>query len=133
MITPDDVKSYTSFRAVQERQNSQLEMDIVQAEADIFQFVGHEYTDREKYPLDAQGNVTLPLRTKLAFIKLAEYYALVNSDESIAKGVKSESIGDYSYTMKDGESGTLSLKSLLSQDVSSSTGKSGTRFRMVGI
>lgn len=33
---------------------------------------------------------------------MAQFFALINGDESIIKGYKSEKIGDYSYTLADG-------------------------------
>ncbi|KAF6603414.1 protein YqbG, partial [Bacillus sp. EKM417B] len=37
-----------------------------------------------------------------AVLKMAQFYALINSDESITKGYTSEKIGDYSYTLGNG-------------------------------
>lgn len=37
-------------------------------------------------------------------LKLSQFYALINGDESIIKGYTTEKIGDYSYTLGDGSS-----------------------------
>ena len=94
VITPVELRAYTSFDSVKARSDQQLTDDIIQAEADIFDYVHHEFPTNE-YP-------TVPVRVKLACKKLAEYYALSALDESAVKGYKSEKIGDYSYTMADG-------------------------------
>lgn len=94
VITVQELKSYTSFDAVKARSDAQLQDDIIQAEADIFSYVGHEFPPVQ-YP-------TVPMRVKLAAKKLAEYYALSALDESAAKGYKSEKIGDYSVVYGDG-------------------------------
>lgn len=94
VITPVELRAYTSFDSVKARSDQQLTDDIIQAEADIFDYVHHEFPTNE-YP-------TVPVRVKLACKKLAEYYALSALDESAVKGYKSEKIGDYAYTMADG-------------------------------
>lgn len=122
MISPAEVKDYTVFDSVKERADVQLSMDIIQAQQDIFSFAGHKFTD-EQYS-------TLPTEVKLAFIKLTEFYALTNSDESLAKGIKTEKIGDYQYSLGDG--GTIqnfSLETLLSEHVQT-TGQKRMRFKM---
>ena len=119
MITPEDVRQYSEFDTVKTRQETQLKFDIVQAKQDIFKYCGHDFSD---YP-------ELPEEVELAFIKLAEYYAIINSDEGRVRGIKSESLGDYSYTIGDGDTKKLSLKSLLDEYVED-TGQKGTKFKM---
>lgn len=94
LITPEQVIDYTEFDAVKARALTKLQSDILQAEIELFNKAGHKFSD-SKYNL-------LPAEVELALIKLTEYYALVNSDESMAKGYTSERLGDYSYTMSDG-------------------------------
>ncbi|MDP5273544.1 protein YqbG [Chengkuizengella axinellae] len=72
------------------RTDLQIEFDLIQAETEIYRYVGHQFTEFEN---------DLPDKIKLAFIKITEYYALINSDEGVIKGYQSESIGDYSYTI----------------------------------
>jgi hypothetical protein len=92
MITAQEVKDYSVFQKVKDREDPHLQNDIIEALADIEMIVGHSFTDYE----------TTPERAKLAALKLSQFYALVNSDESMIKGIKAESLGDYSYTLSDG-------------------------------
>lgn len=94
LITPEQVIDYTEFEAVKARAPNKLQSDILQAETELFSKAGHKF--------DTPDYVPLPATVQLALIKLAEYYALINSDESIAKGYASERLGDYSYTLSDG-------------------------------
>ena len=93
VIIPSELRAYTSFDSVKERTDQQLTDDIIQAEADIFNYVHHKFPTNE-YP-------TVPAPVKIACKKLAEYYALSALDESSVKGYKSEKIGDYAYEMAD--------------------------------
>ena len=94
LIMPEQIIGYTEFEAVKARSPDKLESDILQAETELFTKAGHRF-DKSPYP-------PIPPEITLALIKLSEYYALINSDESIAKGYTSERIGDYSYTLSDG-------------------------------
>ncbi|MCM2674089.1 protein YqbG [Alkalicoccobacillus plakortidis] len=97
LITPSDVKAYTTFKKVKNRPEPQLEMDILEATTEAERYVGHDFSDTDIYD-------PLPTKVRLALLKLAQFYALINSDESIAKGYKSEKFENYSYTLADGES-----------------------------
>lgn len=92
LITPSDLKAYSVFDVVKERPDELLEQDILEAEVEIESIVGHDFSEYDP----------LPEKAKLALLKMAQFFALVNSDESIVKGYKSEKIGDYSYTLGDG-------------------------------
>ncbi|ANB57379.1 hypothetical protein GFC29_3123 [Anoxybacillus sp. B7M1] len=94
LITPADLKAYSVFDVVKERPDSLLEQDIIEAEVEIESIVGHDFSEYDP----------LPEKAKLALLKMAQFFALINSDESITKGIKSEKIGDYSYTLSDGQS-----------------------------
>jgi hypothetical protein len=94
LITPEQVIEYTDFGAVKNRATDKLANDITQAETELFSRCGHKFIGPEYTPL--------PKEVTLALKKLAEYYALINSDESIAKGYTSERLGDYSYTLANG-------------------------------
>lgn len=123
LITAQDVIDYSVFARVKTRDPKLLDYDILQAETETFQIVGHKFDDATQYP-------TLPEQAKLAIIKLTEYYALVNSDESMAKGIKSESIGNYSYTLSDGTTVQKPmLESLLSEYILPAGTGSGTKAR----
>lgn len=95
LVTPTEVIEYTAFAKVKSRQPSQLEMDIIQAEAEIFTWCGHTFSETD-YP-------EIPAEVKLAAIKLTEFFALSNTDTGFVRGYQSESIGNYSYTLSDGE------------------------------
>lgn len=94
LITPEQVSAYTEFETVKNRDPEKLASDILQSEIEVFSKAGHRF--------DTPAYVPLAAEVQLALIKLAEYYALVNSDESIAKGYTSERLSDYSYTLSDG-------------------------------
>ncbi|MFB4387145.1 MULTISPECIES: protein YqbG [Bacillus] len=98
LISPEDVRAYTVFESVKNRSDELLESDIIEAEAEVFKIVGHEFTSEKYQPL--------PEKAKIALIKMAQFFALINGDESIIKGYKSEKIGDYSYTLADGNAVT---------------------------
>lgn len=93
LITPSDLKAYSVFDVVKERPDELLEQDILEAEVEIESIVGHDFSQYNQ----------LPDKAKLALLKMAQFFALINSDESITKGIKSEKIGDYSYTLSDGQ------------------------------
>lgn len=94
LITTEQVSAYTEFETVKNRDPAKLASDILQAEIEVFSKAGHRF--------DTPAYVPLAAEVQLALIKLAEYYALINSDESIAKGYTSERLSDYSYTLSDG-------------------------------
>ncbi|MCM3239055.1 DUF3199 family protein [Heyndrickxia oleronia] len=96
LITSSDLKSYTEFESIKVRADDKLEKDILEAEVEIESIVGHDFSEPQYNPL--------PEKAKLALLKMAQFFALINSDESIMKGYKSEKIGDYSYTLADGNS-----------------------------
>lgn len=98
LISPEDVRAYTVFGSVKNRSDELLESDIIEAEAEVFKIVGHDFTSEKYQPL--------PEKAKIALIKMAQFFALINGDESIIKGYKSEKIGDYSYTLADGNAVT---------------------------
>ncbi|OMI25532.1 hypothetical protein BTA31_17990 [Bacillus haynesii] len=95
LITPDEVIAYSVFDTVKARPDDLLQHDILEAETEIQNIAGHDFSGEKYQPL--------PEKVKLALLKLAQYFALINSDESIVKGYKSEKIGDYSYTLGDGQ------------------------------
>ena len=91
-ITPSDLKAYSVFEDVLERSDDHLKSDILEATIYV----------ENKIEKPLKDHVPLPEKLKLALLKVAQFFALVNSDESMAKGYKSEKIGDYSYTLQDG-------------------------------
>lgn len=91
-ITPENLKAYSTFEKVKERPDKLLKMDILEAETYV--------QKRIEKPLNEYD--PLPEKLRLALLKVAQFFALVNSDEAIVKGYKSEKISDYSYTLPDG-------------------------------
>ncbi|RFA37038.1 hypothetical protein CAI16_02900 [Virgibacillus dokdonensis] len=124
-ITPEDVKNYSTFESVKNRPETQLKMDILEA-------VTYVNSKIEK-PLKEYEN--LPDELEIALLKVAQFYALVNGDESIVKGYKSEKIGDYSYTLSDGSNLSMpDVSSLLNGFIPSDEKKTdGVFLRMRGI
>ncbi|MBU8728330.1 MULTISPECIES: protein YqbG [Bacteria] len=94
LISPEEVRAYSVFESVKNRSDELLTSDIIEAEAEVFKIAGHDFTSEKYQPL--------PEKAKIALIKMAQFFALINGDESIIKGYKSEKIGDYSYTLADG-------------------------------
>lgn len=127
LITPKDIRDYTSFNDVRRRTDYQLEFDIVLAEQEVFSYVGHKFTD-EQY-------ATLPVEVTVALVRLAEYNALVNSDESITKGYKSINLaGELQYQLPDGDPVNKSMIFIsLKEHMDSGTaapGETKVKFRM---
>ncbi|MFI8709946.1 DUF3199 family protein [Bacillus sp. NPDC077411] len=89
LITPAQLIDYTMFDEVKERDPKLLQMDIVEAQNDIFEDTSVDFDDKEKYP-------TIPEVVEIACLKLAQYYALTNSDEAAHEQVQSQRIGNYS-------------------------------------
>ncbi|MBL6007934.1 DUF3199 domain-containing protein [Bacillus halotolerans] len=96
LIEPTDVAAYSVYDQVKNRPEELLAQDIIEAESEAALITGHSFTDSIYDPL--------PEKAKLALLKLAQYFALVNSDESAASSYQSEKMGDYSYTVS-GEAG----------------------------
>jgi hypothetical protein len=118
-ITPSDLKSYSVFEDVLERDDDHLKMDILEA-------VTYVESKLEK-PFEEYK--PLPDKLKLALLKVAQFFALVNSDESMAKGYKSEKIGDYSYTLQDGSKLTIpDISDLISEFVKKEESSNGNVF-----
>ncbi|MGE6629839.1 protein YqbG [Bacillus sp. NPDC077027] len=91
LISVEEVKAYSAFDDIKNRSDEQLTSDIIEAEAEIIRIVGHHFT-KEKYQ-------PLPEKAKIALLKMAQYFALINGDESMTKGYTSEKMGDYSYAL----------------------------------
>ncbi len=112
-ITPEELKSYSTFEAVRNRPEDQLKMDILEAEAYVQKKIAKPLEDYEPFPD----------KLKLALLKVGQFFALVNGDESIVKGYKSEKIGDYSYTLGDGSALNMPDVSGLLDDFAPEDGK----------
>lgn len=100
-IKPQEVIDYSVFDKVKNRDPLLLTKDIIEAEQEIKSITGHAFdgmdeTGQPLYP-------ALPPEVEIAYLKMAQFFALINSDESITKGYQSERIGDYSYTLSSGQ------------------------------
>ncbi|MCP6683788.1 protein YqbG [Bacillus nakamurai] len=91
LIQPSDVSSYSVYDQVKNRPEQLLVQDILEAEAEAARLTGHPFTDPMYTPL--------PEKAKLAIVKLAQYFALLNQNEAAASAYQSEKIGDYTYTV----------------------------------
>jgi hypothetical protein len=132
-ITSEDVLAYSVFDKVKNRDPLLLEKDIIEAEQEIKSIVGHTFDG-----LDDAGNPlypTLPQEVEIAYLKMTQFFALINSDESITKGYQSERIGDYSYTLSNGQKiRKPDVYDLLSDYIQTKEIKTGnTRLRMRSI
>ncbi|OLN21855.1 hypothetical protein BTO30_12615 [Domibacillus antri] len=124
VITPAELKAYTVFPKVKNRTDALLEQDILEAVAEIHEIAGHDFT--------APAYSPVPEKVKLATKKLAQYYALLNMDESLMKGLKSEKIGDYSYTAAEvSGSAKPDIRSLLKPFVQVKQGTVRMRMRAI--
>ncbi|QNK87752.1 DUF3199 family protein [Sporosarcina sp. resist] len=118
-ITPAELKAYSVFEAAIERADNHLKMDILEAETYV----------RKKITKPLEDYNPLPPTLRLALLKIAEYFALVNGDESMVKGYKSEKIGDYSYQVGDGSSMSIpDVSDLLNEFVDEDAPSDGNAF-----
>lgn len=88
-VTPKEVRDYSDKKAVQERTDARLAIDISRAEQYV---ISHTKNDFSEY-------AEIPQSVKTAVILLAEAYAY-NAVIS-SKELKSETFDDYSYTAEN--------------------------------
>lgn len=105
-VHPDEVRSYSEDKLVQERSYIRLEFDIARAEAQIIKYCNNKFMDCDVIPNDV----------KTATILLAEKYAYTSAHIK-KKGILSETFDDYSYSADAGaydiDIANLGLESLL--------------------
>lgn len=91
--TPEEVRAYSDYVAVQQRNDHKLAFDIARAEQYVISYTNNDFADAE----------TLPEPVKSAVILLAEAYAYNAAADTKTGGkrVKSETFDDYSYTADD--------------------------------
>lgn len=91
--TPEEVRAYSDYAAVQQRNDHKLAFDIARAEQYVISYTNNDFADAE----------TLPEPVKSAVILLAEAYAYNAAADTKTGGkrVKSETFDDYSYTADD--------------------------------
>ena len=87
-VTPDEVREYSDIKAVKERNDSKLKVDITRAEQYIITYTHNDFKDYEE----------IPEAVKTAALILSEAYA--NNSGISAKEVKSETFDDYSCTFR---------------------------------
>ena len=103
-ITPQDVKTYTDFQEVKDRDDAKLLTDISRAETYVLSYTNNkDLLDGTKYP-------NVPEEIKNAVLLLANAYAH-NAVEK-TRTLKSETFDDYSYTS---ESTVIDASSLLEE------------------
>lgn len=101
--TPKEVRDYSDKKAVQERTDARLAIDISRAEQYVISYTNNDFSDYEE----------IPQNVKTAVILLAETYGY-NSVVS-AQSIKSETFDDYSYTAENSivSFNTLGIEPLL--------------------
>ena len=88
-VAPEEVRAYSEVSSVQNRTDERLNIDIARAEQYVITYTHNDFSDYDE----------LPGAVKTAVILLAESYA--HNAVVVAKGVKSETFDDYSYTAAD--------------------------------
>lgn len=100
-VTPLQVKEYTDYGSVKERDDKKLAFDISRAEQVVISYTNNDFSDSVKYP-------QVPEAVKTAVILLAEAYGC-QAAMGDKRNKKSETFDDYSYTLQDG---SISVESL---------------------
>ncbi|MEK4503917.1 protein YqbG [Bacillus sp. FSL R12-0069] len=129
LITAQELIDYTVLPEVKNRPVPLLEQDILEADTEIYNLSKIDFGDKTKYP-------EVPEEVKLACKKLAQYYALTNTDTNAMKGIKSESVGggDYSYTKDSASIVKPSVMYLLKKYMDAAgVGKKKVTFKMRAI
>lgn len=90
---PAEVREYTDYTQVQQRNDHKLAFDIARAEQYVISYTNNDFADAD----------TIPEPVKTAVILLAEAYAYNAGADAKTGGkrVKSETFDDYSYTADD--------------------------------
>jgi len=92
-VMPQEVKEYSDYKAVQDRADAKLAVDITRAEQYVISYTNNTFESVEKIPAEVHTAVTL----------IAEAYAF-NAGNAIQAGTyKSETHDDYSYTVADSQ------------------------------
>ena len=92
-VTPADVKAYSDYEDVQQRNDTKLAVDITRAEQMVISYTHNRFDDEA---LEA-----IPEGVKTAVILLAERYA--HTAYKTTRAYQSETFDDYSYTANDSE------------------------------
>lgn len=106
-ITPKEIRDYSDIKAIQERTDSRLSVDISRAEQYVISYTNNDFSEYEE----------IPKNVKTAVILIAETYGYNTVISS--KELKSETFDDYSYTAENTSRSLdeLGLDSLLEEFV----------------
>lgn len=96
-LTPQELREYSEIKAVQERTDARLTVDVARAEQYVITLTHNDFKNYE----------IIPTEVKTAVLILAEAYA--HNAVLLSNNKKSETFDDYSYTV---ESSGISLDSL---------------------
>lgn len=115
-ITPQEVKEYSDFPEVQNREDKKLAIDIMRAENYVIKYTNNRFA--EKDPQD--NDIPIPDDVRVAVILIAEAYSY-NAVLLLKQGTKkSETFDDYSYTVADTADiniSSLELETLLNDHI----------------
>lgn len=116
---PKEVRDYSDKKAVQERTDARLAIDISRAEQYVISYTKNDFSEYEE----------IPQSVKTAVILLAEAYGYNSAIKS--KEMKSETFDDYSYTAesKEIELSGLDIDTLL-EDYVNVKPKNGVTMRL---
>ena len=89
--TPEEVREYSDIKAVQERTDERIAVDISRAEQYVISYTNNDFSGYER----------IPQNVKTAVILLAEAYGYNTVVSS--KEFKSETFDDYCYTAESKE------------------------------
>lgn len=106
-VFPDEVKEYSSYADVKDRDDEKLEIDIIRAEQAVIAYTNNK--------LDGEEYTELPKNIRTAVILLAENFA--HTAFQASRAYKSETLDDWSYTSNDTQLSIsdLGLESLLDE------------------
>jgi len=118
-VNPQEVKDYSSSKAVKTRNDTQIQVDITRAEQYVIKHTNNSFSDCD----------AVPPSIKTAVLILAEAYG--HNAAVTAKEVKSETFDDYSYTAESSvvNVANLDLDSLL-EDYIVAKPKNGVKMSM---
>lgn len=88
-VSPEEVRAYSEVEEVKNRTDERIAVDITRAEQYVITYTHNDFSSYEE----------IPSPVKTAVLILAENYA--HSAILVARGVKSETFDDYSYTAAD--------------------------------
>ena len=89
-VTLQEVRDYSEYAEVQNRNDDRLKVDIMRAEQYVISYTRNDFSD---FP-------EIPESVRMAVILIAEMYAF-NAATGKGGSYKSETFDDYSYTLRD--------------------------------